>query len=186
MPRSTCTRQGCDRPTKARGLCPKHYMQYRRGSDGPDRRVKYRSARDRILQNVRINVDGCWIWQLHVDPAGYGRVTLPGRPGYLAHRASYEAFVGQIPTGLVLDHVKARGCRSTACVNPAHLEPVTNAENLLRGETFQGINARKTHCVNGHEFTPENTYVVPDKGWRQCRTCGRLRQRVAVDQGGHA
>ncbi|NED52837.1 HNH endonuclease, partial [Micromonospora aurantiaca] len=71
----------------------------------------------------------------------------------------------------VTDHL----CRNRACVNVTHLEIVTNRINILRGETLQAANAAKTHCIRGHEFTPENTYVK--NGGRDCRTCARERQR---------
>lgn len=60
--------------------------------------------------------------------AGYGRVQHDGVPTP-AYRVVYELAVGPIPAGLVLDHL----CRVIACVNPAHLEPVTHAENVRRG-----------------------------------------------------
>jgi hypothetical protein len=82
----------------------------------------------------------------------------------MAHRVAYELVIGQIPAGLELDHL----CRNVVCVNPAHLEPVTRAENMRRRSAAQ------THCKHGHEFTPENTYYYWHGGrHRACRACGR-------------
>jgi hypothetical protein len=78
----------------------------------------------------------------------------------------YEALVGPIPDGLFLDHT----CRNRNCVNPQHLDPVTNKENILRGEGSPAKNARKTHCKNGHPLKGENL-VRGSKGERVCRTC---------------
>lgn len=111
--------------------------------------------------------DECWEWQGSRDRDGYGRVNKK-----LVHRIAYEYFVGPIPDGLELDHL----CRLRHCWNPAHLEPVTHRVNMMRGRGVGSENAAKTHCVNGHEYTPENTYVGSN-GWRQCRTCNRERQR---------
>lgn len=108
----------------------------------------------------------CWNWPARVDRDGYGRVMWNGR-SCLAHRVAYEVMSGPIPDGLQLDHL----CRNRACVNPAHLEPVTQAENAARG-----VYARQTHCVAGHEYTPENTYLRPN-GNRDCRACIRERSR---------
>ena len=79
------------------------------------------------------------------------------------HRLVYELFVGSIPVGLTLDHL----CRVRHCVNPAHLEPVTLAENTLRGEGPTAVNSRKTHCPKGHP------YDVMDSGRRRCLVCRR-------------
>ena len=70
---------------------------------------------------------GCWLWGLALTPKGYGRIKIRNR-NVRAHRVSYEAFCGPIPSGMVIDH----SCRVRHCVNPAHLEPVTDAENLRR------------------------------------------------------
>jgi hypothetical protein len=86
----------------------------------------------------------------------------------LAHRASYEFFVGPIPDGLEIDHVWTRGCRHTNCVNPEHLEPVTRAENMRRRA------ALIVECASGHPYTPENTGRATN-GTRYCKSCNRIK-----------
>lgn len=115
--------------------------------------------------------DDCWLWTAHKVHDGYGKFWLDGRH-VLAHRVSYEWLVGPIPDGLQIDHL----CRVRHCVNPAHLEPVTQRENLLRGETILAANAAKTHCPSGHAYDDENTCV--SGGWRYCRACNRERMRA--------
>ena len=121
---------------------------------------------ERYVNPTRYEVDdrGCWIWQLSVFPTGYGRAVRRGRT-LLAHRVSYEEHVGPIPEGLTLDHL----CEVHRCVNPAHLEAVSLVENIRRGRGWAGVNARKTECNRGHEYTPENT--LTNRGRRRCRTC---------------
>jgi hypothetical protein len=105
----------------------------------------------------------CWPWLGTRTKQGYGQFQVGGRGSrqLRAHRAVYEALVGPIPEGLVLDHL----CRNRACVNPAHLEPVTNAENLRR----QVPPAPSPACPAGHLRTPENTYRFKDGN--RCRPC---------------
>lgn len=126
--------------------------------------------------------DGCWLWTGRRSPEGYGRFSLHlagGEYGQVgAHCFAYELMVGPIPPGLVLDHVKERGCTNRHCVNPAHLEPVTRGENVLRGDGLAARHARKDTCDNGHKFTPENTYLRKGGG-RECRACDRTRARQA-------
>lgn len=123
--------------------------------------------------------DECWIWEGSCTSAGYGEMMVSGRMAYV-HRLAYELFIGPIPEGLDLDHVKARGCTSRACANPAHLEPVTRAENLARGdgvgEGGANFQRAKTHCPQGHPYSGANLYVSKG-GSRMCRTCGRDRLR---------
>lgn len=74
--------------------------------------------------------DSCWLWIGGIATNGYGRVKHEGRMKP-AHRVAYEWLRGAVPAGLELDHVKEWGCSSRACVNPAHLEPVTHRENTM-------------------------------------------------------
>lgn len=132
-----------------------------------------RPAEERFWPKVAMQPDGCWRWVGATQNNGYGVLAMPGRRVVLAHRWSYEHFVGSIPRGLEIDHL----CRVRVCVNPAHMEAVTHRENGLRGEGGKARGAQmraKTHCVHGHEFTPENTRIKRD-GNRACRTCNRER-----------
>ncbi len=118
--------------------------------------------------------EGCWLWTGALDSDGYGNVNR-SKKSVGAHRYAYELLVGPIPAGMVLDHI----CRNRRCVNPAHLDPVTNRENILRGEGACARHARKTHCVHGHEFTPENTRIRPN-GSRRCVACVAAYNRRAA------
>src|SRR5687767_8862053 len=128
--------------------------------------------------------DGCWQWIGGRNTKGYGNfgIGLPVHAGarprfktYAVHRFSYETFIGPIQSGLTIDHL----CRNRACVNPAHMEPVTHRVNVLRGTAASAVNSRKTHCKRGHPFTPENTGIT--KGtwglFRRCRVCDREKRR---------
>jgi len=123
-------------------------------------------------------MSGCWLWLGSVNGKGYGRLYSNGKL-VLAHRFSYELHVGPIPTGLVMDHL----CRNSYCVNPAHLEPVTQRENVLRGESLVAKKARQTHCKAGHEFTKGNLSTF-EKSGRACLKCKRARdKRLRMAQG---
>lgn len=98
----------------------------------PRESVTPQTKKNRIQRAVKIDENGCWRWQLKIAKTGYGVAAGPRRAGQpktvLAHRLSYETFVGNIPDGLQIDHL----CRVRDCVNPLHLEPVTGDENLRR------------------------------------------------------
>lgn len=106
-----------------------------------------------------------------IKNTGYGIWRKNGVSIY-AHRLVYELLVGKIPQGYTIDHL----CRNKACVNPQHLEAVTQRVNVMRSDAPTSINAQKTHCSNGHEFTIENTYRRKD-GRRICKACEKTYHR---------
>lgn len=122
----------------------------------------------RFVSFVRVE-ESCWEWAGGKTEDGYGVFYLDHKT-QRAHRVAYEIFMGPIPQTLTIDHL----CRNRGCVNPLHLEAVTIKVNTLRGETLPAANATKTHCIHGHEFTPENTKIDRD-GRRACRACQRRR-----------
>lgn len=145
---------------------------------------KVKTNDERFWEKIEF-VEDCWLWVASKDTGGYGVFfvgKLHGRTkNARAHVYSYELFVGPKPKGMDLDHL----CRNRACVNPAHLEPVTRRENVMRGLTVTGVygavlqNRQKTHCVNGHMFTTKNTRLEFRRGsWRRrCLACGTESKR---------
>lgn len=139
----------------------------------PDLLVKFFARIDRGGPNE------CWEWTGGRTKAGYGETwtgssKAEGRRGrvVLTHRVAYSHLVGPIPEGLTIDHL----CRNRACCNPAHLEPVTNKTNILRGTSRSAVNATRTHCPKGHPYNEANTYIAAN-GSRLCRTCNVERSR---------
>ena len=117
--------------------------------------------------NEAFSVKGCWIWKSVTDKLGYGKFHIGGRRGrhYGAYRVAYQLLRGQIPNGMVLDHL----CRNPSCVNPDHLEVVTQRVNLLRGDTLAAKEASQTHCKNGHPL--RGTNLDPYSLRQGCRRC---------------
>jgi hypothetical protein len=122
----------------------------------------------------------CWIWTGVVDGQGYGNayVNINGRKTtQKAHRVWYEAIIGPIAYGLVIDHL----CRNPTCVNPAHLEPVTNRINVLRGVGRAARNVAKTTCIHGHPLEGSNLRLEIKPGasqpWRRCVACSLVPKR---------
>jgi len=119
---------------------------------------------------------GCWLWTGTLNNRGYGMVGVQGKM-QLVHRTIYELFKGSIPLGLQLDHK----CRTSACANPDHLEPVTNRENTMRGlspETMRKHHMATLACPQGHFYTPKNTYIYFNKKGHRCRGCRICRRAV--------
>lgn len=112
---------------------------------------------------------GCIEWRGTIRN-GYGALSVNGKMR-LAHRVAYELFA-PIPDGLVLDHL----CRNRPCINPDHLEPVTVAENNLRGVGCMANYARRTHCPKGHPYDATNTWITK-VGARRCRACKAVENR---------
>jgi hypothetical protein len=117
---------------------------------------------------------GCWLWIGGLDYGGYGQWSVNSKTKIItkkAHRVVYEFYKGVIPNDLQLDHL----CRVRCCVNPDHLEPVTGARNIQRGNT--GLtNSLKTHCLRGHPYSEENTHYrfVRGRCERRCRACAKI------------
>ena len=118
---------------------------------------------------VPVTETGCWLWMRAGHSAGYGKT---GRGEY-AHRVSYETMRGPISPELEIDHL----CRVRCCVNPDHLEVVSQRVNILRGQSMSARYARRSHCANGHELSPGNLYPVATRpNTRVCRECTRARK----------
>lgn len=122
---------------------------------------------DQIMQRVDKSGD-CWLWTGYVNESGYGMYSTPAVLGVTrngrAHCLVYELHRGEIPAGMVLDHL----CRVRHCVNPDHLEPVTNQENIKRSPL-----AFRDKCTSGHPYTEGSFYL--DRGARVCKQCKRDR-----------
>lgn len=155
-----CSIDGCDSPVRARGWCSKHHSRWLRNG-----RLDLETHAERFWAKVdKTAPGGCWAWTGGRNDDGYGIAVVAKETQRNAHRVAYEWLVGPVPEGLVLDHL----CRVRHCVNPEHLEPVTQQENVQR------YTRTITACRQGHEFTPENTRTYGGK--RQCRTCANARR----------
>lgn len=135
--RKTCTATECDKPSRARDLCWAHYNKQLRAEKGAVSRDLNPDPRERIAGRSTLSDSGCWEWQRVRDRDGYG-ITHFGGKRVRAHRLSYEAHIGPIPAGLTIDHL----CRNTCCVNPLHLEAVTNEENVRRARESRAFEQR--------------------------------------------
>jgi hypothetical protein len=112
-------------------------------------------------------IDGdCWLWTGTLNSSGYGTVTMEGRR-QMAHRWVYEAARGDIPAGCALDH----RCRRPRCVNPFHLEAVTQSENERRKPTRERLQ-RGEVCPRGHPLVGVNKV-----SGGECRLCTTTTKR---------
>jgi hypothetical protein len=190
----SCTIPGCGDKHLAKGLCLTHYTRKRKHGDPLIERKPARTAEERFwakvdkngpLVSARPDLGPCWVWTVSTRDNGYGQFNLHGRM-LGAHRIAYLFVKGSVPDDLQLDHLchtydpdcpGGNDCLHRRCVNPDHLEPVTQRVNLLRGQGFVAKNAAKTHCKHGHPFNSANTRLL-EGGGRLCRECNRERKRV--------
>jgi hypothetical protein len=126
---------------------------------------------ERFVGHIDLLSNGCWQWRGSLANGGYGHYSVR-RTIFYAHRFSYWLYKGDIPKGLDLDHL----CRNRGCVNPDHLEIVTNKENVLRGTGSSAQYARRDRCKNGHKFDDTNTKLRGRA--RVCRKCSAIRCRI--------
>jgi hypothetical protein len=173
-----CITETCTTKAYCKQMCQKHYRRWKKhGSPhtiGQSGQPKTPFA-ERFWRHIDIlGPDECWPWKGYIAHNGYAIVHLDDfRKTMTAHRAAYLLTHGSIPEALVMDHL----CRNRSCMNPKHLEAVTQRENLIRGDTLPGRNSRKTHCLRGHPFDQSNTWKTKE-GHRHCRECARIRSRT--------
>lgn len=189
----SCTIPGCEGKHLARDFCRKHYERWYRHGDplierslgkAPEERFWEKVDKNGPLIKARPDLGPCWVWDASARDNGYGQFNLYGRM-LGAHRVAYLFAKGGVPDDLQLDHLchthdptclGGNECPHRRCVNPDHLEPVTQRVNLLRGQGFVAKNAAKTHCKHGHPFSDANTRIR--NGTRLCVECYRERRRV--------
>lgn len=136
--------------------------------------LTYLFSRIYIHPEVTYGGTPCWIWSLGRSKSGHGKALFRGTT-VAVYRLTYAWLVQPLPRGFrhgELDHL----CRNPMCCNPEHLEFVSRAVNLLRGNGVGGLNARKTHCIRGHALFGNNLRITTD-GRRNCRTCKNQSQR---------
>ena len=168
-----CSVSGCTRKHKARGYCSPHYSAWQRTAPAEEKTQP--SREERFWAKVDKSGE-CWGWEGTINEKGYGGFH-DGTRTVKAHRFAYELASGPLPPGLVVDHTchNESGCTDVpcshrACVNPGHLEAVTQSINSIRGRSGDHQTA-KTHCPSGHEYNTENTIIGSNGRRRTCRTC---------------
>jgi hypothetical protein len=173
---TACSVPPCERDATEGGMCHSHFEYRRRTGKTPTHRIHSDIPfADRFWARTTPGDNGCILWTASKASEGrYGICSYGGRVRP-AHVVAYLHFVGEYDPSLDIDHL----CSTTLCVNPDHLEPVTHLENVLRGRSLQAQNARKTHCIRGHDLNdPANVRRFgPEGRSRACRACQRERNR---------
>lgn len=179
----TCAFPGCANSLHAKGLCASHNQQLARGASlrplDPRKRNLGKPLAERFFMKVE-KTETCWLWTGSKNHLGYGQIWLSDEKRVaMAHRVSVRLHGREIPPGYEVDHL----CRNPSCVNPEHLEPVTHEVNMDRAPASAiQFQAAKTHCPQGHEYIPENTYLKRNASGtlsRECRTCKRARSNAS-------
>ena len=171
----TCIYPGCGAKRHVTaGWCSGHHRQVR---DGEEPRPIYRSLEERFFAKVN-KTETCWLWIGATNHLGYGQLwDVDTKRVDMAHRVSVRMSGREIPDGWEVDHL----CRIPSCVNPEHLEPVTHAVNMERAPASAiQFQRAKTHCPQGHEYTPDNIYKKTNSSGgisRECRACKADAQR---------
>jgi hypothetical protein len=190
-----CVIGGCDKSrVSANGLCKVHYQRFFSGKNlfSPIRSCWAGSNESKFLKDV-VKTDSCWLWKGNLRSGGYGAFTprtftkTSKAPSGLAHRWAYEHWNGPIPHNLVVNHK----CRVRNCVNPEHLNLLSNRENILIGTGASARNAKKTRCAQGHPYSSDNIIWLRGK-WRRCKICNKIqcakykeRSLNLLREGGH-
>lgn len=166
-----CTVEGCESPRTARGLCQRHRRHALQGRPlSSARSIHSRLSEDDFWLRVNKS-ETCWEWTASLTQAGYGKVQMPHGKTGTAHRRSYEIANGQVPDGLVIDHL----CRNKKCVRPDHLEAVTVRENTVRGATSLDFS---NMCRAGlHDLSADAGIVTFGSGKRTCVECKRIGEK---------
>jgi HNH endonuclease len=132
-------------------------------------RVKYFWSKVNKNGPIHPELGRCWIWTGAIS-RGYGNFTVAKGQTGKAHRFSYL-----LHWGFLGDYQVDHKCCETRCINPHHLQLLTNKENNEKSTSPSAINKRKTHCIHGHEFIESNIIRYKD-GHRRCKTC--LEERI--------
>lgn len=161
---------GCGRPTTR---CHADMNGYRKG----EYRKWCLGHQRRIWPLYRVEDRGyktpCWIWRGGLSKAGYGKRGRKTSGSSLAHRWYYEQVHGPVPDGKTLDHL----CRQPPCINPNHLEPVTQRVNSMRGVTPK-LTAAEVRAILQDETRSYRT-LARDFGV-STHSIGRIKRRQSV------